>query len=206
MNVVYGLGLLLAALVAGNLAPAEWEEVHLTGGKLQKFPRYQACQLNGTENALNVEDTCVPFSGDSYKVNDKGDGYNFVPVVQDEFMADTQQVLYNISVAAAVINALLFVHSALSHWQWAPLVNAHLNVRPALSLINIGLFAGLVGWFNSVEHIDEDYNLDNNVYFSEGLNPITVAVVGLVLSVIDILASNVAVYALCKADECWKKD
>ena len=90
--------------------------------------------------------------------------------------------LFNISVAVVVINILLLLLSIATHWGYG--IRAHFMLQPVLSLINLGLFAGLVGWFNFSEDISEDLNIDFNVYF-EDYNPYVIAIVGLVAGILD---------------------
>ena len=67
---------------------------------------------------------------------------------------DQNRQLFNISLATAIVNAVLFVVSVANHWGY--LIAFHFRVQAGLSLVNVGLFAGLVGWFNAVDAGDED--------------------------------------------------
>jgi hypothetical protein len=83
------------------------------------------------------------------------------------------------------VNGLLFGYSVLNHWGYG--INLNFNLQPVLSLVNIGLFAGLVGWFNATEFADTaayEANLESNVFFTD-YDSRAIAVVGLVAGVLD---------------------
>ena len=63
-----------------------------------------------------------------------------------------------------------------------------------VSAINLGLFAGIVNWFNMSADLTDESNLDNSVYFKD-FNPYTVAVFGLIAGIADL----VVFYLLSKA-------
>mgnify|MGYP001054938517 CR=1 FL=1 len=206
VNILYVVIVLLAALSVGTLSPVDCNEckvLNITdddGPRTTTFPRYQSCKLNGSESALAQEGTCIPFDAQSYAPVVESTvvtGYKFEPTVGDKEAADSLQVLFNISVAALVINSLLFVYSVGCHWGYMYGRQMFLQYRTLFSLTNIGLFSGLVGWLNSVDNIDESFNLKNNVYF-EDINMSAVAISGLVLCLLDILVANYVVHFMYK--------
>lgn len=99
----------------------------------------------------------------------------------------TGSALFDIGVATVVVNAGLFVWSVLAHWDMGADILAKGQIL--ISLLNIGLFAGLVGNLNSVDDILLDVNVENNVFFS-GANPYILAVFGLAFGVADIVIFN----------------
>jgi len=99
----------------------------------------------------------------------------------------TGSTLFDIGVATAVVNGGLFVWSVLAHWDMGADILSKGQIL--VSLLNIGLFAGLVGNLNSVDDILLDVNVENNVFFS-GANPYMLAVAGLVFGVADIVIFN----------------
>jgi len=123
--------------------------------------RYASCALAGA----SVNNTC--------------------PSIGDETTGET---LFDIGVATAVVNAGLFVLSVISHWGYGAFV-WNMRGQVLASLLNIGLFAGLVGHLNSVEDILLDDNVEYSVFFT-GANPYMVAVFGLVFGVADIVIFN----------------
>ena len=110
--------------------------------------------------------------------------------------------MFNIAVATAVVNALLFVWSVAMHWRGFG-ISVHFMAQWVFSAINVGLFAGLAGWMGSVEHLNDENNVPNNVYF-EDLNVYAVAVAGLVIAVLDLVGSNLVIYVACTAKRGYK--
>lgn len=120
--------------------------------------RYTKCRLDGS---IGTNSTCP---------------------VQTVDQTDQLLQLFNISTAVVVINVLLLLFSIATHWGYG--INAHFMLQPVFSLINLGLFAGLVGWFDASDSISEDLNLDFNVYFQD-YNPYVVAIFGLGAGIVD---------------------
>ena len=118
--------------------------------------------------------------------------------------AESQQELmdqiFNISLAVAIINGLLFAHSVIMHFSKKFGIDMHFKFQWVCSIVNLGLFAGLVGWLNSVTDIQEAVNVENNVYFVDA-NLFLVAVSGVVLTTLDTIGSNLIVYVLCTSDK-----
>ena len=176
LNVLYGTMTLLSALTLAALnAPQGADEE----------PRYLTCQLGGSTatDPARVEPECVALIADS-----------------DE--AIQNQNLFNISVAIMVISGSLFLWSLLNHGLQEIGVpegqrtgcgtSIHFMLQNVFSLVQIGLFAGLVGWFNATEFADDDAyvaNLENNVFYDD-YNPRTVALVGLIAGILDIVGYN----------------
>jgi len=101
---------------------------------------------------------------------------------QTQGQSDQLLQLFNISVAVVVINILLLVLSIATHWGYG--IALQFMLQPVFSLVNLGLFSGLVGWFNFSDGISEDLNTQFNVYFQD-YNPYVVAIFGLVAGILD---------------------
>ena len=160
---------------------------------------YQTCRLNGTATEL-INGTggtgCHKFN-DSNPLNIPVAGHDplpFHPIASQEDEFDLLQTLFNISVATAVVNALLFVHSVVMHYPNMG-IEYHFDLQWAFSIINIGLFAGLLGNLLSIE-IMSDWNQEENIYF-KGLNIFAVVVAGLVIAMLDLVVSNIIIYRVC---------
>lgn len=181
LNVMYGLMVLLSALVVSVLVANE----DVSG---VKFPRYQACKFGDNSSALSesTDGQCRPFAGATYDVDADP---SFVPAAADEDLATTQQTTYEIAAAAVGINAVLLAHTLLQHIAKngcsETLVKLHQSAGVVISLVNIGLFAGLVGNILSVAGVDNKDNYDYNVYFKD-INITYAAIVGLVGGVADL--------------------
>ena len=104
--------------------------------------------------------------------------------------------LFNISVSIVVVNVLCFIWSVATHWGYG--IETHFMVQWALSAVNLGLFSGLVGWYNASEGLAEEANIENNVYFTD-FNPYAVAIVGVVAGVLDLVLFNALKLGVFKA-------
>lgn len=147
-------------------------------------PRFEQCALGGAD--ANTADGCA----------------NNGSLTDDE--ANQNQQLFNISLATSIVNGLLFAYSVLNHWGYG--INLNFNLQAVFSLVNVGLFAGLVGWFNATEFADTaayEANLENNVFFSD-YDSRAIAVVGLVAGILDtVLFHGLNMFYFkerCKAD------
>ena len=100
----------------------------------------------------------------------------------------TGQTLFDIAVLTSVVNGLLFVWSIAAHWDYGAGLIA--KGQFLLSLLNVGLFAGLVGNLNSVEGILDEANVENNVFFTTAGNPYAIVVFGLSAGVLDFVLFN----------------
>lgn len=215
LNVLYVLFILLGSLYAATLNVGVEQG---TGADAFSLPRYQVCKMGPTnphdtvnltvaeanrvaaekKNTDEPAATCLHFSG----IPDVEGGEFKIAPEADLELFDAQQQMFNIAVAAAVINALLFVHSVVMHWRGFG-ISVHFMAQWLFSVINVGLFAGLVGWMGSVEHLNDENNVANNVYF-EDLNVYAVAVAGLVIAVLDLVGSNLVIYVACTAKRGYK--
>lgn len=189
LNVMYGLMILLSALVVGVLvAPEEVEYEGVSGNVTENFPRYQRCKLGDNSSTLSEqkEGQCRKFVGAIYNVDADP---SFVPATADKELADTQQNAYGIAAAAVGVNAVLFAHTILQHLFddgcSSMLVKVHQSVGVGVSLVNLGLFAGVVGLIYSVEGVANEDNFKYNVYYKD-INIAYVAITGIVGSVVDL--------------------
>jgi len=131
-------------------------------------PRYTTCGLIG---ATSKDDKCPSLETGS-----------------DE--EEQLLLLFNIAVSTVVFNVLTFLLSLSSHWDYG--TELHFNIQVFISVINIGLFSGLVGWFNASAKQTEaqiTLNYANNVYY-QSFDPYAVVVVGVVLGVLDLVIFN----------------
>lgn len=226
LNALYVLFILLGSLFAATLNGEH--HVDVTNGKDFSLPLYQACALSPvtgegdaatekqeeytailTKRAQDVDAAekadadepdrvCLKFGG--LPTTEDGD-FNIHKEQQDAF--DRQQTLFNIAVATAVVNALLFGWSVLMHWKGFG-ISYHFMLEPVFSIVNLGLFAGLVGNLGGIEDLNLELNVMNNVMF-ENINVFAVAVAGLVIAALDLAGSNLVIYWACKSYKCWSE-
>ena len=207
LNVMYSLMILLSALVVGVLvAPEDVDGEH--------FPRYQVCKLGDNSTTFEESDdgVCRKFVDATYNVDADP---SFVPLTTDKELATAQQTTYEIAAATVAINAVLFTHSILQHvvdhenhpWR-EMMVKIHQSAGFVISLVNLGLFAGLLGWLYSVTGVDNEDNFKYNVYFKD-VNIVYVAITGLVGSMVDLAFQLYLLLPHCIASlkdrnaECW---
>lgn len=181
-NVVYLMMLLLGSLVLGALNQT------VTVGD-EDVAAYTKCNLVGASNAsldLTADEDateCVGFNSD--------------------YDAENQNLqLFNISTAVVVINVLAFIWSVAAHWD--DFIGLHQRLQWVVSAVNLGLFAGLVGWFVAQDGLNEADNIDYNVFFGQ-YNPYAVAVTGLVFGVLDLVLFNVLNMLVFKGDCTYNK-
>lgn len=168
LNVLYGVMTLLSALILAALnAPVGADDE----------PRYLKCQLVGATatDPARTEPECVALVADS-----------------DQEVQNQQ--LFNISVASVAISGALFLWSLLNHGHLDKKgcgAELHFRLEPLFSVIQLGLFAGLVGWFGMNEQTDAEYeaNLENNVFFSD-YDSRAIAIVGLIAGILDLVGFN----------------
>ena len=199
LNVIYLVLIILGAMAASTLNA---EVKYTVAGKEVTAPRYRRCFLNGTQAeydaaalpASKYGKGCIEING-----TEDADG-KFTPTDDDKYKQELMDQIFNISLAAAIINGLLFAHSVIMHFSKKFGIDMHFKFQWVFSIVNLGLFAGLVGWLNSVTDIQEAVNVENNVYFVDA-NLFLVAVFGVVLTTLDTIGSNLIVYVLCTSDK-----
>jgi len=181
-NVVYLMMLLLGSLVLGALNQT------VTVSE-EDVAAYTKCNLVGASNA-------------SLDLTADEDATECVALVT-EFDAENQNLqLFNISTAVVVINVLAFIWSVAAHWD--DFIGLHQRLQWVVSAVNLGLFAGLVGWFVAQDGLNEADNIDYNVFFGQ-YNPYAVAVTGLVFGVLDLVLFNVLNMLVFKGDCTYNK-
>jgi len=197
LNILYLILLVLGALATSTLnAPFEYTR----DGKNVTAPRYRRCYIDGTQAEYQTATTkgCIAIEG-----TEDADG-NFLP--DDDTATDqlaTMDALNGIAIAVIVFNVILGIHSVIMHLVRDPKKSGaifHFDYTWAISLINVGLFAGIVGHLNSVKDIQSEVNVANNLYYTD-INLFSVGVAGVVLTVLDLVASNMIVYCLCTANK-----
>lgn len=167
-NVVYTLMLFLGALI---LASLNQDVQTSTADDADYLYAYNNCDLKGATAANNGTPavTCPTLAKDS-----------------DE--AHQLQQIFNITVAIVVVNSIFWIVGIAGHW--LTFTAYAQTLQWPMSLINIGLFAGLLGWFNSFVLCDDgltsEANLENSVFFKD-YNIYTIAIVGTVLAVADLV-------------------
>ncbi len=110
--------------------------------------------------------------------------------------ANQNQQLFNISLATAIVNSLLFAWSAVNHFGEGNGIGTHFDLQPLFSIVNVGLFAGLVGWFNATTFADATAyttNLENNIVYSD-YDSRAIVVLGLIAAVLDTVLFNALNY------------
>ena len=176
INILYLTMALLSALVCAALnAPYGNDDE----------PRFEQCALGGA----TANDVC-PQGGNNALTDAE---------------ANQNQQLFNISLATSIVNGLLFGWSVLNHFGQGNGIGTHFDLQPLFSLVNVGLFAGLVGWFNATDFATDALyteNLENNIIYSD-YDSRAIAVVGLIAGVLDTVLFNALNYfyfkGRCKA-------
>lgn len=164
---------------------------------------YTRCVLNASSSDFTtVADStpgCVLVAGEWIaKVGDVD--AHFKPTVED----NTLESLFVISVTAAVINGLLLLQSLLSFvlpdkFLFTCGSQKMLMLSNAIvSLVNIGLFSGLVGWMNLTDNLQSEANVKNNLYFID-VDIFATAVAGVVIAVLDCVLSSVVILKCSEA-------
>ncbi len=205
LNVMYGLMILLSALVVGVLVATE----DVDG---DNFPRYQVCKFGDNSSKLLKSDDgqCHKFVNATYDVDADP---SFVPADADEDLAAAQQTTYEIAAATVGINAVLLTHTLLQHalndGGSEMLVKLHQSAGFVISLVNIGLFAGILGWLYSVVGVDNEDNFLYNIYFKD-VNVIYVAFAGLFGGITDLVFQLYLLVPHCSNSDtdknaaCWR--
>ena len=132
--------------------------------------------------------------------------FNNSCVVPSAEQLTQNETLYGLGVAVTIINAALMVLSLFTHLDPATdnLVCAtfqyHGVFRVLTCILNIALFAGLVGVFreddddnNGAKLLAED-NLENNVYFKDTFDPYAAAASGLGISLLDAVLGSIVIF------------
>lgn len=143
-------------------------------------------QLAECDSVANRTAECFPFSSESYS------NKSFVAIDADKDDADALLHLTNISISLIVINVVLLIHSILIHFEWMIGMDYHFILSPLFSVVHIGLFGALIGLV-SAPHAQAV----PTVYFG-AINLLTVAVVGLVITLIDALLVNLLIWVFRK--------
>lgn len=187
-NIIYLMMLLLGSLVLGALNQTVTVDPGDGLGK-EDVAAYTKCNLVGASNA-------------SLDLTADEDATECVALVT-EFDAENQNLqLFNISTAVVVINVLAFIWSVAAHWD--DFIGLHQKLQWVVSAVNLGLFAGLVGWFVAQDGLNEADNINYNVFFGQ-YNPYAVAVTGLVFGVLDLVLFNVLNMLVFKGDCTYNK-
>jgi hypothetical protein len=179
--------LLLGSLVLGALNQTVTVE---SGPSTEEdVAAYTSCNLVGASNA-------------SLDLKADEDATECVGLGADSDAENQNLQLFNISTAVVVINVLAFIWSVAAHWD--DFIGLHQRLQWVVSAVNLGLFAGLVGWFVAQDGLNEADNIEYNVFFGQ-YNPYAVAVTGLVFGVLDLVLFNVLNMLVFKGDCTYNK-
>lgn len=189
-NIIYLMMLLLGSLVLGALN--QTVTVESAPGTEEDVAAYTRCNLVGASNKTLLELL--------KKDEDATQCVEFVSLESDPENQNLQ--LFNISTAVVVINVLAFIWSVAAHWD--DFIGLHQKLQWVVSAVNLGLFAGLVGWFVAQDGLNEADNIEYNVFFGQ-YNPYAVAVTGLVFGVLDLVLFNVLNMLVFKGDCTYNK-
>jgi len=110
------------------------------------------------------------------------------PALNDD-TTDQNNQIFNLSVAVVVLNSLYLIWSVSNHWGF--LIHVHFMLQWVFSAVNVGVFAGVVGWFNATDGLFEEANLENSEFFKDQASPYALAVIALVLGILDLVIFNV---------------
>ena len=110
------------------------------------------------------------------------------PALNDD-TTDQNNQIFNLSVAVVVLNSLYLIWSVANHWGF--LIHVHFMLQWVFSAVNVGVFAGVVGWFNASDGVFEEANLENSEFFKDQASPYALAVIALVLGILDLVIFNV---------------
>lgn len=120
------------------------------------------------------------------------------------------ETLYGMAISVTILNVGLFLLSVFTHFRSVEMcakVHYHWAFRTFVCVLNIGLFAVLVGVFreddddNNGAKLLTVANLKDNVYFKETFNPYAVASSGLALVLLDSVLTTGLIFGLYK-DRC----
>jgi len=188
-NIIYLMMLLLGSLVLGALN--QTVTVESAAGTEEDVAAYTRCNLVGASNKTLLE-----------LLKKDEDATQCVALVAESDPENQNLQLFNIATAVVVINVLAFIWSVAAHWD--DFIGLHQRLQWVVSAVNLGLFAGLVGWFVAQDGLNEADNIDYNVFFGQ-YNPYAVAVTGLVFGVLDLVLFNVLNMLVFKGDCTYNK-
>tara|TARA_B100001059_G_C17830557_1_gene584381 strand:- start:2590 stop:3234 length:645 start_codon:yes stop_codon:yes gene_type:complete len=153
----------VTALVYGGLAAGLVGILDAPVSDGSEDHRRQECALQGATAQL----ACPPATADDKAQNDN---------------------IFGISIAAMVVNlfVILYLLGTMSSPKWSAWA---FKGQWVLELLNVGLFAGLVAWFDQSENLLDEANVENSVFFGEG-NVYIIAWFGLAMAVADVVLFN----------------
>ena len=178
LNIVSVMMILLSSLIAGTVnAPVKIGN--------ETFARWEKCALSG---ATEANDGCNQMLAAE-------------PAEVDAAMLVMERV-FTLSLVLAILNGITLLIGAIDHnvtflIDMIPdrvalkVMSVHFQLQSVLSIVNIGLFAGTLGWmeeglFAGTLGGTEEINFKHSVYL-KGVNIYTTALVGLVFSVLDLV-------------------
>lgn len=165
-NLIYALMLLFGGLILLSLN----QDVQTsTATDAEYLPAYQNCDLvNATKEA-----PCFALS---------------------ETNKDALQQLFNISVAIVVINVLTTILGIMGHYR--SFISFAQMAQYPITLVNLGLFAGLWAWFDSIAGLTEKVNFKENV-MTEDYSIYALAIIGTLAGVVDALFGVTLAQSYC---------
>jgi len=175
LNIISVTMILISSLITGTVnAPIKFGD--------DSFPRWKKCALNGATNTSTVSG-CSEFG------------------IGDDAAKLVMERIFTISLVLALLNAVTLLIGAIAH-RVRKVTYLHFELQMLLSIINVGLFAGLVGWMMPVNPMDDAINGKFSVYL-KGVNIYIAAIIGLVFSVFDLVVfSCLRLFVFKSADKC----
>ena len=152
----------------------------LGGGEGTGDLRYRSCYITGTQAQYDNATT-------------KG----CIPIAEDQVA--TMDALNGISVVIIVFNTIVGIHSLIMHLKQVKkecFIVLHFRAQWVISLVNTALFVSIVALMNSEKNIQSKVNVANNLYY-QTVNLFSVGVAGVVITVLDLIGSNMVVCVLC---------
>jgi hypothetical protein len=176
LNIISVTMVLVSSLIAGTVnAPVEIGD--------EKFARWEKCALAGATEANNGCNQMLDA--------DAG--------VRDAAMLVMERV-FTLSLVLAILNGITLLIGAVAHKVYK-VTALHFELQMVLAIVNLGLFAGLVGWMLPEEPL-EAINNKQSVYL-KGVNIYIAALVGLVFSALDFVVFNaLRIFVFKNAGKC----
>jgi len=164
LNIISLTMVLVSSLIVGTVnAPIDYTETQGNKTVTMTVPRYQRCALAG---ATKANGGCNVFVD--------GDDASIV-----------MERVFTLSLVLALLNSATLIIGAVAHVVDS-VTELHFNLQMPLSSINLGIFAGIVGWMTSTDTVwITGANMEESLYMKNA-NIYALALVGLVFSILDL--------------------
>jgi hypothetical protein len=110
-------------------------------------------------------------------------GTGCVSLVGKETETDVMKNVNTLSLVLIILNSATLLIGIMAHFQHQ-ITKMHFMAQALLSVTQLGLFAGIVGWMNASSDVTNADNMQFNDYLA-GVNIYIVAVSGLTLSILE---------------------